>query len=244
MQDYVFDYEQYQKKLNKKVNISFVFLFVIIIILSAIFSALNQPKIKTYEYHFIELNHFENYTQANEFSTQIKQVEGAGFIYKDDYYHVFANYYIDKENAEKVCKNLKNDYKNCKIYTISAHFPSNFKNLSINQNTVLKNILNNLYQLNIDLAELSLDYDTQKITYNSLCLKLKNLTENFTKNVDDFNNFFKANSSVNFVKDYLLNTTKNLNSLCSNLSEQNIKFNIKFSSVNTALNHYFILSNF
>ena len=124
MQEYHFDYAQYKKRLNKKLNISFVFLLIPIIILCAIFSALQQPKIYTYEYHFVQLNQFENYTQAFEFATQIKQLEGAGYIYKDTSYHIFANYYKDIKDAEKVCKNLKKDYKNCKIYSISAKIPS------------------------------------------------------------------------------------------------------------------------
>ena len=74
-----------------------------------------KPKhTKTCEIYFLEIDSFQSYQSALNLSKEINANGGAGYIYYDGNYHVFANFYSKIEDAKSVLENVLEDFPNSK----------------------------------------------------------------------------------------------------------------------------------
>jgi len=232
---YQFNYNEYKKRTNNNLKVPFSILFLIIIFLSAIIVFIKPIKTSNHELYFITANSFSTYSQANTLSQEIKNFEGAGYIHYDKKYHVIINFYHEKKDAENVINNLKPNYSNIDIYTISIKNLKKSSNLTQKQYKSVKNFNNLTILLLKDLSSLSIQYDKNEISFNLLTSKLKNHYNNFEELYNEFLGQFKSNSKHNISREYAYNIKTNLTTLL-NLKDKNIKQIFKYSIVDIAIN--------
>ena len=183
MQEYQFNSKEYNKKIyNRTNNGSFaVIIFFIIILVGAAFLLIKQNKPSKNEFYFVEINQFLTYKEASSLSEEIQSKSGAGYIFFNGKYHVFANFYLSKADAESVSENLKQQYPNCKVYTLSYNKFSKNKKLSSTENsackklyevgqTSIEQLYNNIYQ-----------YDTSQINENQLKANFCSIADNLSE---------------------------------------------------------------
>lgn len=240
--NYYFDYSNYSKQIHKKSKLSFVLLSLLIILLLGL-SIFLKPKEKTQTIYFVQINSYSTYQQANTLANEIKVAGGAGYIYYDKKYYVFANFYTNKSQAETVLNNLKSDYKNAKIFEFSIKIFKNNEKLSKNQCKTVKNTANFINSLIFDLSSLSINFDKNETTFEELSVKLKNYYSNFLNFYNEFNNQFNSNSKYNLSKEYLNNIETDLNFL-SCYNETELIENFKYLSIDIIVNYSSFLSCF
>lgn len=210
---YNFNYLQYKKTLNRKNNFSFTLIFLIIILLLG-FCVYLAPKPKsTNNFYYVEIDNFQTYKEAINLSNQLQKSGCLGFIYFATSYHVLVSFYSSFENAEKVSENLKNDYKNTKVFSINFPLFNEKKNLTNNQNLSVKKVMATTKKVILELESLANDFDTQKVTHNEAKILTKNYIDEYSSAYEDFLVNFKTNSKHNKVKNYLQNILNSLNSL-------------------------------
>lgn len=240
-QPFEFNYLEYKNKTKKKITFPISILIIIIILLSALIIYVKPEK--NYQLYFIELNSFPTYMLANDFATEVKQKNGAGYIYYSTKYHVFANFYCNKKDAESVLSNVKNVYQNSKIYTISLKNFENIKKLGKNQAKSIKNTAIFLNSLISELSALSIDYDNTNINFYELQTNFKNLSEKFETYYSNFCKQFQYDYQANTSKKYLTNIHNALQAL-SNLNNNCLASEIKYLSIEVVINYSSFLSLF
>lgn len=240
-QPFEFNYLEYKNKTSKKIAFPISILIIIIILLSALIIYVKPEK--NYQLYFVELNAFPTYIQANDFATEVKQKNGAGYIYYSTKYHVFANFYCNKKDAESVLSNVKNVYQNSKIYTISLKILKSLKNLGKNQAKSIKNTANFLNFLISELSALSIDYDNTNINFYELQTNFKNLSEKFETYYSNFCKQFQYEYQANTSKKYLTNIHNSLQTL-SNLDNNCLACEIKYLCIEIVINYSSFLSLF
>lgn len=241
--NYNFNYSNYSKRIHKKTKLSFTFLTLVIIFLLSLTIFLKPKDESEQTLYFIQLNSYSTYQQANTQANKIKTCGVAGYIYYDNQYYVFANFYTNKTQAEKVLNNIKDEYKNAKIFEFSIKIFKNNEKLSKNQCKITKNITNFINSLIFDLSNLSIKYDKQEIKFNELNVKLKNYFSTFLNFSNEFSSMFKSNSQYNVCKKYLKNIETDLK-LLSNYNETELTENLKYLSIDIAINYSSFLSCF
>lgn len=239
MQDYTFNYLQYRKKINKPARFIFPILIILIVFFTATLSFLNYTT-NTIKYHFVSINSFINYKNANNLANDIQLKGAAGYVYQEDNYIVLAGYYPTMENATTVCNNLKEEFSTCSVYTVEIERFYNKKYLTKIQNKTLEDYFNNLEDTISSLYNLSLGLDKSEISINLLEVKLKTLTDEFSKQHTNFCNVFKNNKYVQ-IKKLSLNTQE---SLLNILNSNNLSQQIKYQIIHIIFNYKSMLSYF
>ena len=225
--NYEFDYNQYKKRTIKNNGVPFVILLLIIILLTGLAVFIKPIKTSNYEFYFVKANSFSTYSQANIFAQEIQKSGGAGYIHLDKKYHVIINFYQNKKDAESVAENLKNDYQNIEVYTISAKKFKNLQNLSKNQNKSIENLSNFTINLIQTLSILSIQFDKKEINHNQLNTKLNSIHDDFCDFNNEFINQFKTNSKFNVCREYSHNIKNDLKILAE-IYEENCNQQFKY----------------
>lgn len=241
--NYKFDYNQYKKRTTKNSYISFVILFLTIILLTGLAVFIKPIKTSNYKFYFVKANSFSTYSQANTLAQEIQKSGGAGYIHLDKKYHVLINFYQNKKDAESVAENLKNDYKNVEVYTISAKKFKNLQNLNKNQNKSMENLSNFTINLIKTLSILSIQYDKNEINYNQLNTKLNSIYDDYSELNDAFINQFKTDSKFNVCREYSHNIKNDLKIL-TEIYEENSNQQFKYLITDTVVNYCSLLNSF
>ena len=121
MQEYQFNYKEYNKKIYRSSgggSIAVMVFVIIVLIGLAFFLTKQNIKHKKNEFYFVEINKCLTYKDASDLSIEIQSRAGAGYVFFDGSYHVLANFYLNKADAESVCENLKPDYPTCKVFSL------------------------------------------------------------------------------------------------------------------------------
>ena len=247
MQSYEFDYSQYRKKINQPKHTSLCLLSFLIIICMGLAMFLYPNSIKKNEYYFVEINSFLTYSEANNLGNLISSVNGAGYVYYDGKYHVFAAFYPSKEDAETVCENLKPDYPTCSVYTLKCDKFHKIKDLTENQNKSVENLLNANISLMNSVYKCIINYDTNEINYNQLLLNLENIKSDYQKFSEEFFNQFNAITKYNKAKKYvtkIVEFTEFFDELKSEQNEQTVSKLLKYKLIGMVINHSSLLESF
>jgi len=150
-------------------------------------------------YFLVEANCFEEYQQAVDFSAEIRQKGGAGYIFYDQGFRVFVAGYLTKKDAQSVADGL--NYENCKVFELSLDTFKKTDNSTID-NVKKNNIIAFKYaieNLNVVLQEYSKNkIDEEKVKQNITLAK-----EEIDQQIDNFEeNFFKSNEMYKY-REYL-----------------------------------------
>ena len=244
MQNYVFNYGDYNKKIHKPTQGGMCVIVFIIICLLGVACFLNQTKPSYNQFYFVEIKNFLTYKDATNLATEIQAKNGAGYVYFDGSYHVLASFYPTKKEAETVCNNLKNDYPSSQVFELNYNKLSKFKNLSQNQNNAISAVNLNLYNAIENLYSCIIKYDTSNIGENELAQTLNKLHSAYK---DEYNNFlaqFSNNSKYNKAKTNLEDINSTLNNLSNVTSEQNISYKLKYNAIKIVVDYSSFLSCF
>ncbi len=234
---YVYDDYIYQQKTRRKTG-GFFALIILVILLFCLAVFLIPKRKEKLNFYFVELGNFLNYNQACKLNDEIISKQGAGYIYFDGSYHVLANFYYKKDDAQKVCENLKSDYQNAQVFTIEL---DNFK--KIKSNKILSAFYfatdNFLNQLSIS----NINYDNGQDSVRVYSTNLKIIGERYKSEIDDFLKNFSDKQHYNIIK--------NCNEILSRIDEfdkmfslNNFSQQIKYNSIDIVIKCYQIFAEF
>lgn len=247
MQSYQFDYYQYKKKINKPKTTGFVLLSFLILIALGLAMFLYPNSLGKNEFYFVEINSFLSYNEANDLANTISSLNGAGYVYYDGKYHVFASFYPSKKDAETVCENLKSNYPLASVYTLECDKFYRLKSLSDNQNKSIENLLSATLDLINSIYKCIINFDTDEISINQLFFNLDDIKSEFIKYSDDFFDRFKTDSKYNKAKKYvakIVDTTDYFEELKEEANEQSVSQKLKYKLIDIVINHSCILNSF
>ena len=243
MSDYVFNYYQYKNSIPKKNNFNFTIVFFVIIILLSLCVFLKPKPTKLVEFYFVEIDCFQTYQQAINLSNELTLFGGAGYIYFDGNYHVIASFHSSYDDAKSVCKNIKTEYKNSSIFTLSNSPFVEQKNLNISQNNSIKDFIKTAEKTILDMEKYLIMCSKKEIAFNALSIALNETKKDFDLSYNSLLSSFKTNSKLNTMKEYANQISKSISDLC-NTSEQNFLAKFRYQIVNIVVNYHHFLSCF
>ncbi|MBQ8615163.1 MAG: hypothetical protein IJ415_01180 [Clostridia bacterium] len=167
-------------------------------------------------------------------SQTISESGGAGYIYFDGKYHVLASFYSNLDDAESVAENLINEYPNTQVLTIECKHFYSLKNLTDDQNSAIKNLIDSTKKIILQLEDLSIKFDTKEMNFNEANVHIKKYSDEFASILDGLFKNFKTNSKFNTAKEYAQEIQKTLTNL-SNSDEQNFSTTLRYSIVDIAI---------
>lgn len=240
MQEYIFDYKDYKKRIKKPIKFNITLTTILIIILLGLCVFLSQPKVRTTNFYFVEIGKFQTFSQANKMATEISLKNGAGFVYFDNNYHVLAGFYPDKNSAEKVSKNISNEYPKSTVFCLSATQFYQNKSFSKNKNDLIQNLCDVLTNIETSLYEISILLDTNNNSYKTIKTKLNSLLDIYSSNFANLKNEIKTDTNnINILKKAL--EINNSLSRITEANEQSLPQKIKYETINIVVNHAMIL---
>lgn len=206
-----FDYEQFKRRLNKKVNFPISVLLVLIILLTFTLTILTNNQ-KNSTIYFVEVGNYQNYKFAKTKVSELEKQNIGCYIFYEQTYHVFVGFNSSKKSAKLLLEKLKQNNTNPTIYEIKF---KNFSALSIlnkNENRVIKNLFNSVEKILEFLS--SWENSTENVK------EIKKLSTNFETNFEEFKTAFKSNKNYNIPKKYLNKILLSLKDLSSGELEQ------------------------
>ena len=233
MNEYVFNYNQYKKSINKNNNLSFILIVLIIVFLLGFCIFLKPVSNKTETFFFVEIDNFQTYKQAQNLSQELQNLGTYSLIYFDKSYHVFVSFYSKEKDAKSVQEKLKNSYHNCSV--VGLEFLKNFndKNLTKNQISSLKNLIHETKKLVLILEDILNDFITNKTSYNKTNTLIKTYAENFIEASNKFFENFKTDSKYNPTKTHANSILNSISSL-SNLEENSFTTKARYEIMKIA----------
>ena len=231
-----FNFKEYKKRLHVKKFPSFLILIFAIILLAFFAFYLYPTNTQKHTFYFVSISSFSTHSKASNFASEIKNLGGAGYVFFEKNYNVLACCFTNKKEAENVVENLKTTYKNASVINIEIN--KNFNTLSLSN--LQKNCIENLLNLGVDtvknLSKISIEFDSKNITLPKLKYHITTINNNFEKEYENFKTLFKTNSKFNAAKEHLNNINKNLKTLASYSSEQELNENFKFLIIDICAN--------
>lgn len=241
--EYQFDSKTYKQKIGtNQMRTSFaVYIFVCIILIGAIFFLKPKTKTNLDVFYAVEINNFLNYSSASELSKEIQSRGGAGFVYFNGKYHVFASLYFNQNDAQSVCKNLKEEYPTTSVFEFEFNKDIKLKNLSETQQTAAKNLVENGHETLKQIYNNILSFDKLEIQQNELVMNFKSIKNHFLDYANDFNSAFSENSKFNKAKSHIGELDLALNNM---IDSANFNYKLKYELFRFAVNYTNILTCF
>jgi len=182
--------------------------------------------------YFISANQFKNQSEAENLSTQITELGGAGYIFNfDKNFHVITSLYINKDDANKVCNKLKDKYTNAQVLKLSM------KKTKINDKALAKEINSLINSIITFYANNFILLDKGEISVNKILIN----TIAINSQIDSLNETLYLQTDETLIKiRVLLKTLKSNMQLLSDNSSFNQFF--KYIGVNSASTIYLTLN--
>lgn len=182
------------------------------------FLTTQNAKASSYSVYAISLDKSLTESDANTKTTMVKQLNGAGYVYKlDNIYHILASAYENKNDAEKVLEKLNEESKkNAEIIEIKIDKIEMDMNLSSSEKAILSNSINIFKNSYKNLYDISISLDTSVKSETECKLLVNTLKSDIQKIKDDFNTQFSTNLNKKLleIKLSLSSLEQNLDELC------------------------------
>ena len=231
-----FNYSHYKKTLNKNNNFSLTIIVFFIILLLGL-CVFFKPQTKDLnKFYYAQIGDFQTYNEALNLSTQLQNDGVTSYVYFDKSYHVLLSFYSTSSDAEKVTENLKNDFENSDVFSIS--FARFFKRtyLSNNQNSAIEDYLKTTYQTILSLEHLANQLDRSSISFNEAKILLQALLEDYDSMFDTIISNFRTNSSFNVSKKYANEILVTLTNLIKK-EEQEFSALLRYHIIDISINY-------
>ena len=242
MQNYKFDYSSYMLKVRPRKKISFTIIVILIILLMGLALYIGIKPNPNQYYYFVEINTFYRYLDANNLANQIQNKGGAGYVYYDDKYHVLASFYPNKEDAEKVCENLKNEYSNASVFVIEATKFKVDRKFSDKENNVLAKLNKANSELFNNLYTIINNYDSSKEQKNQLLINIENCHSTYKSSANLIDPYFK-NSKYSTSKQYILDILSCSQDSVDVAKEEDFSYKLKYNLIKIVLLHCSFLNS-
>lgn len=165
-------------------------------------------------FYAIQLEKFDEYTQAQDYATNIQKLGGAGYVTYNKGYRVLSSMYLNYEQAKSVMDNIKSDYPNVCVYELCVPDISLPSDLSEEQLKVLstsiavsKSTISTLYNIYVGI-------DSGEIKDELAKSMLSALTDDCNTQLTSFKTAFHSKDTATYLK-YKMN----LSDLASNVAE-------------------------
>ncbi len=238
MQEYQFNQKEYRKKIYKNGGGSVaILIFICIILIGAAFILMPKKSASKQEFYFVEINQFITYKDANELAISIQEKGGAGYVFFNGSYHVFAGYYPTKSEAETVCENLKEEFECACVF--SLEYSLNSKNLSANQKTALSNMVEMSENTIGEIYENILSFVKNENSEAKLKLNFSAILKNFESKMEEFNGVFKDNK---FSKARA--SLEKMHTSLTNLNDITDASKLRYEQISFVVNYVSFLSSF
>ncbi len=240
---YSFNYQEYQQRIKKKSNHSFTILIITIILLFGLAVFLFPHDLGISYLYFVEVNNFINYSEANKLANEIKEKNGAGYIYYDGKYHVLASFYPSKSDAETIAENLKAEYPSSSVYSLEIKRYNKKNSLTSEQNKVILNTIEANESLIDSLYKCNISFDTGEFNESELSIKLKVLKNEIEKSYKAFNSEFKTLPKFDALS-IELDIFDSMNTILGSFNGGNVSQCLKYELIKIVINHSCFLSAF
>lgn len=241
MPEYIFNFNEYKKKIKKSTNFNWVFTIVFIIFLLGLNVFFKTNFTPNYNFYFVEIDCVKSFSKANKIANELCIKNGAGFIYFDNNYHVLAGFYKDETSAKTVAENIANEFKNAKIFSISVS-KSATKNAKFNKGkNQIDSLISTLFEIENSLYETSILVETENTNFKTINTKLITLYDKYLKVFDDFKSAFAENNSAYNI----LKKAKTIQTSLFDLTQtaqHELAQKLRYETVNIAVNHSMILN--
>jgi len=218
--------------LNKFFVFIFVCIFIFLSVTPIIIFTLNKPNLK--KFYFLQIASFPTEKSAQDFINKTSKEQNNFYIYYNHNYKIFIDVFSREKEAENLQKKLKFNYRDSTIFYLDFNKKVNRKSLSKKQVATVQNIVNICHRL----ISIVLNYNLKN--YN----KLSHLFIEFFKEYKTFILLFKNNSKFNSAKSYLHNIYTNFYNISNLSSEQESKFILRYSLIDTTINFVFFTKYF
>lgn len=242
MTDYVFNYVQYKKKLNKGNN-NFLIIFLVIILLLGCIVFLKPIKLKTNKIYFIQADEFQTYHNSKIFSDNVIKNGDAGYIYFNKNYHVLISFHSKKSEAESKLKDDKLQYKKASVFSLELKEFSNQKKFNKSQNNAIKNFISQTEKILFKLEDSYQSLLSKNIDLKSFSSHMQNNKRNFVNVYNKLLKSFNSDPSLNLAKKHAYKMMESISNLSSNLEEISL-YLINYEVINFVLNRHQFLSCF
>lgn len=241
MPEYIFNFNEYKKKIKKSTNFNWVFTIVFIIFLLGLNVFFKTNFTPNYDFYFVEIDCVKSFSKANKIANELCIKNGAGYIYFDNNYHVLAGFYKDEASAKTVAENISNEFQNAKIFSISVS-KSATKNAKFNKaKNQINSLLSTLFEIENSLYETSILIETENTNFKTINTKLITLYDKYFNVFDDLkSSFAEDNSAYNILKKAKTIQTSLLN--LTQIDQQELAQKLRYETVNIAVNHTMILN--
>lgn len=158
----------------------------------------SSTKIDT-SYFCVEFGKFDKFEDAQKLAGEVMEKGGAGYIFYDGGFRVFASCYLTNADAQSVIN--KND--NATIYELKIKAYQFNANSSQNVNQIIKNNLLSFKNCIRTLNTLIVEYQQNKITETNFRTNCLMLTEEIDMQLQKFNSIFYESASMYRYKSYV-----------------------------------------
>lgn len=150
-------------------------------------------------YYLVEANCFEEYQDAVEYSAEIMQKGGAGYISYDKGFRVFVAGYLSKSEAKSVADNLNID--TAKVYELTL---GSFDKTNTDMDSIIKNnIIAFKYSIE-NLNNVLINYSKGEIDEEKVKDYVMLVNEEIEQQIDNFNSNFYQSDDMYKYKSYLV----------------------------------------
>lgn len=151
-------------------------------------------------YYCVEVGKYNEYESAQQTASQTMEQGGAGFIFYDDGFRVFASAYLTQQDAQKVAEKNNASVYELKLnsYNFSPNFSQNSNQIFKNNILCFKNCIETLNNLLLDYEEGRLD----EVAVKNNCLLL---CEEIALQQEKFETIFYESNMMYRYRSYLKN---------------------------------------
>jgi hypothetical protein len=195
----------------------------------------NKCILQEKNYYAIQLNSFKTKEDAITFSKSVQSRGGAGYIYKDNEYLVFASMYNNLEKANEVCDNLKSSGESAPIFEFKVNKIEYNINLKNSDKDCLSNAINLFDETFNDLFQMITELDTGNTTFSQTNLNLNSLYGNLENKESSFEKSFSlsTNTQILILKSKLGLLINSVNSMIDpSITKDQLSYLLKLNSIN------------
>jgi hypothetical protein len=186
-------------------------------------------------YYAIQLNSFKTKEDAITFSKSVQSRGGAGYIYKDNEYLVFASMYNNLEKANEVCDNLKISGESASIFEFKVNRVEYNISLKSSDKECLSNTINLFDDTFNDIFQIISELDTGNTTFSQTNLNLNSLYSNLQNKESTFEKSFSlsTNTQILILKSKLALLINCVNSMINpNITKDQLSYLLKLNCIN------------
>lgn len=235
MNHYTFNQKTYRANLNKKTKAFFPITIVLIIILLGIALLFKTDNTNQYEFYFVQIDSFSNYSSAENLRNQLQKQNTLSYIHFDEEYRVLISFYPTKKQAENVANRLAENYKNTSIYTLFFDEFNGKNYLAKKQNDSIFDIIDSIESIIDNLNSQLIQYEKNEISTQMFTTKISKEIDSFE---DEKDSLFNHLDQPKFHKhrEIVDDISKSMTNIKSHFKEQNLAQIVRFEIMQTAFN--------